>query len=178
MKAYFDNATGELLAVHDRPELAPHGSTEVPLRPGGELAARMENETRRFVMIGGVVHEQSGWEPLDMLPDLRWFAVQELDAEYARRMAGTYDGITDKPVPLIAAQSLANFATMSAVMAGGEDGTDEVAVEYPGGSVRLAWNDIAKHAAPFTRQVAKLQSWYWAKHAEIQASDDPAGVTL
>jgi hypothetical protein len=178
MKAYFDSTTGELLAAHDNPSLAPQGAVAVPLRPGGELAARMVNEMRRFRMVGGIVQEQSGWQTLDMLPDARWFAIQRLDAAYLVKMSGSYTVDDATSIPLAAAQALANFLPMAPVMIGANRGAETVGADVPGGRIVLTWQQIAEHAAAFTLAVADVQSWYQAKRTEIEASDDPASVTL
>jgi len=178
VKAYFSNQTGELLAVHDNPSLAPQGAVEVPLRPGGELAGRMVNEMRRFRMRDGVVEEQSEWAAVDLLPDARWFAIQRLDAAYLVKMSGSYTVDDATSIPLAAAQALANFLPMAPVMIAASRGAESVGADVPGGRIVLTWQQIAEHAAPFALAVADVQSWYQAKRTEIEASDDPASVTL
>ena len=176
MKAYFDSQTGECIAVHDQPERAPQGAVEVPLQPDSDDARRMSNEMRRFrmVVIDGKqkVEEQSGWNPLDLVPHARWFAVKRLDAAYAAKMAEPY---LDTGIPLTYGESLAKLLPLAEERVKAEKG-DKTA--WKNGEISLTWGQVATHAKGFGDKIAETIEWYYDKLAEIQASDDPGSVEL
>jgi hypothetical protein len=139
-----------------------------------------------YFYVEGRIHVRDGLVPIDMSSEVaavlaaeRAAAIQRLDAAYFVRMSGEYKADDKTSLPLAAAPLLANFLPMAPVMIGAGRGADTVGADVPGvGRIVLTWQQIAEHAGPFAFAVADVQSWYQKKRTEIEASDDPASVTL
>lgn len=107
-------------------------------------------------------------------------AVGRLLARYAEKMAERYtirEGLTVSFAEATAAKLSALVASAQALVAA-EQPTATLWVDDGAASLDLSAAELLQHAGPYTLAFSQRLAWVSAKRQEIEASEDPLGVSL